>query len=111
MARPPSPARSATARGPAAGAAVAGAPPRLEARRGALVTADGVFQTGALLAGAVILVTLAGIFVMLFLDSRLVLSTFGWSFFTTSVWDNVKHQFGILPYIYGTLMTSAVAVV
>ncbi len=34
---------------------------------------------------------------------------FGWTFLTTSVWDPVAGQFGALPFIYGTVMTSALA--
>ena len=34
---------------------------------------------------------------------------FGWSFLVTSVWDPVAGQFGALPFIYGTVVTSALA--
>ncbi|MBI5630066.1 MAG: phosphate ABC transporter permease subunit PstC [Elusimicrobia bacterium] len=34
---------------------------------------------------------------------------FGFSFLWTSVWDPVAEQFGALPFIYGTLMSSALA--
>src|ERR1700722_10735868 len=34
---------------------------------------------------------------------------FGWSFFVTQTWDPVPGDFGALPFIYGTLVTSAVA--
>jgi phosphate transport system permease protein len=34
---------------------------------------------------------------------------FGWAFFVTSIWDPVFENFGALPYIYGTLVTSALA--
>jgi phosphate transport system permease protein len=34
---------------------------------------------------------------------------FGFAFFRTSVWDPVFEQFGALPFIYGTLVTSAVS--
>ena len=34
---------------------------------------------------------------------------FGWSFFVTQTWDPVSGDFGALPFIYGTLVTSAVA--
>jgi phosphate transport system permease protein len=38
-------------------------------------------------------------------------STFGLSFFTGRRWDPVSNAFGALPYIYGTLVTSAIAIV
>jgi phosphate transport system permease protein len=34
---------------------------------------------------------------------------FGWSFLFTSTWDPVAEQFGALPFIYGTVVTSALA--
>jgi phosphate transport system permease protein len=34
---------------------------------------------------------------------------FGWSFLSTSVWDPVAGEFGALPFIYGTVVTSALA--
>jgi phosphate transport system permease protein len=34
---------------------------------------------------------------------------FGWSFLVTSTWDPVAGQFGALPFIYGTVVTSALA--
>ena len=113
MAAQPSPIRSASAAAvrEVTGVAPPGAAPRLVTHRSTSITADSVFQGGARVAGGVIIAALIGILVLLALDSRMALSTFGLSFFTTSTWDNVKQQFGILPYIYGTLMTSAVAMV
>jgi phosphate transport system permease protein len=35
--------------------------------------------------------------------------SFGWSFFITRTWDPIAGQFGALPFIYGTLITSAIA--
>jgi len=34
---------------------------------------------------------------------------FGWSFLITSTWDPVSGEFGALPFIYGTVVTSALA--
>lgn len=41
-------------------------------------------------------------------DSRKV---FGWHFWVTSTWDPVFEQFGALPFIFGTLVTSALALI
>lgn len=38
------------------------------------------------------------------------LHKFGWSFGVTSVWDPVRDQFGALPVIFGTLVSSLLAV-
>lgn len=59
-------------------------------------------------AAAIFLVTLLLVF-ELYRNSALPRHKFGWSFFATSVWDPVFENFGALPFIYGTLVTSAVA--
>jgi phosphate transport system permease protein len=41
--------------------------------------------------------------------SQLALAKFGWRFLTTSDWDPVSEQFGALPFIYGTLVSSLIA--
>ena len=35
--------------------------------------------------------------------------SFGWDFLTSSAWDPVAGKFGALPFIYGTVVTSALA--
>jgi phosphate transport system permease protein len=45
----------------------------------------------------------------LWLGSVLPRHKFGFAFFRTSVWDPNFEQFGALPFIFGTLVTSAVA--
>jgi phosphate transport system permease protein len=57
---------------------------------------------------SVILVT--GLLVLeLFWNSAVSRHKFGWSFLFTSVWDPVAGQFGALPFVYGTVVTSALA--
>ena len=43
--------------------------------------------------------------------SHLALLKFGWRFLTQSDWDPVNEQFGALPFIFGTLVSSAIALV
>jgi phosphate transport system permease protein len=45
----------------------------------------------------------------LYRNSALPRHQFGWSFLVTSTWDPVAEQFGALPFIYGTVVTSALA--
>jgi phosphate transport system permease protein len=45
----------------------------------------------------------------LYKGSAVPRAKFGWSFLITSTWDPVAGQFGALPFIYGTLVTSALA--
>ncbi len=61
------------------------------------------------LAAASILFVTGWIVFELFRNSGLSRHEFGWSFLTTQVWDPVAGRFGALPFIYGTLVTSALA--
>ena len=49
------------------------------------------------------------IVLQLFLASHDSRAKFGWDFLFTSTWDPVKGQFGALPFIYGTVVTSALS--
>ena len=53
----------------------------------------------------------AVIFSVLFLRSAPARAAFGWGFLTTSTWDPVFEHFGVLPFVWGTLATSAIALV
>jgi phosphate transport system permease protein len=44
-------------------------------------------------------------------QSWLAMDTFGWGFITNRIWDPVASQFGALPFIYGTVLSSLIAVV
>lgn len=61
-----------------------------------------------LFAATVVLITLALIY-QLWIDSVLPRHKFGWNFFITGVWDPIFEQFGALPFIYGTVVTSGIA--
>jgi len=58
-------------------------------------------------AASVVLITVALVY-QLWKDSPLPRHAFGWRFFVTDVWDPVFDQFGALPFIYGTVVTSSV---
>ena len=49
--------------------------------------------------------------VELFDGSKVALHKFGWHFLVTRDWDPVNEQFGALVFIYGTLVTSAIALI
>ena len=49
------------------------------------------------------------ILTILVLRSRLSLTEFGFKFFSSQAWDPVSGDFGALPFIYGTLATSFLA--
>jgi phosphate transport system permease protein len=61
-----------------------------------------------LFAASVVLITLLIVY-QLWQGSVLPRHKFGFAFFRTSVWDPNFEQFGALPFIFGTLVTSAVA--
>jgi len=61
-------------------------------------------------AASIILITVL-LFFELYRSSALTREKFGWSFLTTTIWDPVALEFGALPFVYGTLVTSALALV
>src|SRR5437016_12628064 len=63
--------------------------------------------TLAMAMAVVLLVILIGW--QLWRGSSLAVQKFGFHFLTTSTWDPVAEQFGALPFIYGTLVSSAIA--
>jgi phosphate transport system permease protein len=65
------------------------------------------YLTGAL-AALVVFVTVL-VVVQLALDSRPTWSAWGLSFITRTEWDPVRGDFGALPFIVGTLLTSLMA--
>jgi phosphate transport system permease protein len=64
-----------------------------------------------LTAAAVILLITGLIVYVLFSQSALSRAKFGWGFLVSSTWDPVAGDFGALPFIYGTVVTSILALV
>ncbi len=63
-----------------------------------------------LLVMALTLIGLVGLlFVVLVMGSMPALPTFGWRFLISSTWDPVQGKFGALPAIYGTIVSSLLA--
>jgi phosphate transport system permease protein len=61
-----------------------------------------------LFAASVVLITILLVY-ELWINSALPRHKFGLNFFVTQVWDPVMDEYGALPFIYGTVVTSAVA--
>lgn len=59
-------------------------------------------------AAMVVLITVLLVY-ELWVNSALARHKFGLNFFITRVWDPVSEEYGALPFIYGTVITSAVA--
>lgn len=70
---------------------------------------DPLFKALVLGCAASVLVIVGLIVFELVSESRLSLSTFGFKFFVSSTWDPVSGDFGAFPFIYGTLVSSFLA--
>jgi phosphate transport system permease protein len=70
---------------------------------------DVVFRAVTFLFALLVLLILGGVIVALVEGAVPALRTFGFSFVLTEVWNPVTEKFGALAAIYGTLVTSAIA--
>jgi phosphate transport system permease protein len=70
---------------------------------------DWLFEILTLVFAFSILAIAAAIAWQLWKNSALSRHAFGWHFLTKQIWDPVAEDFGALPFIYGTLVSSAVA--
>jgi phosphate transport system permease protein len=72
---------------------------------------DRAFELITAGAAWLVLAILGGTAVSMAWGGRLAFQTFGWRFITSSDWDAVNGKFGALVPIYGTLVTSAIALI
>jgi phosphate transport system permease protein len=72
---------------------------------------DVIFRSLTRAAAIAVLIILGGIIVSLIRGSWLALSKFGFSFLVTESWNPVTNKFGAIAPIYGTIVTSIVAMV
>jgi phosphate transport system permease protein len=85
--------------------------PRTGRRRRRAGWADPLFRGGTAVVSSVVVLTVLGIFAVLLDDSMLSIRKFGFSFWATRTWDPVSGEFGALPFIWGTLYSSILALV
>jgi len=98
---------AASAAGPGANGYVS-----LPARRqGSGKLGDSVFKGASFAAALSVILLMALIFIVLVKESWLSIEAFGLSFVYRSIWDPVALEFGALPSIYGTLVSSLIAIV
>jgi phosphate transport system permease protein len=90
-------------------AAPPNAGPRVFIRR--LRQGDEVAHILTLIFAAGILLITSLLVYELWIDSALSRHKFGWLFFWTQTWDPIEGDFGALPFIYGTFVTSVVSLV
>jgi phosphate transport system permease protein len=70
---------------------------------------DRIFSRLTLVFALVVVGVLLALLVVLNVDALPSIKQFGLSFLTSSIWNPVKQIFGALPSIYGTLVTSVIA--
>jgi phosphate transport system permease protein len=70
---------------------------------------DWSFRTLAMLATATIVGLIVLVGYELYHGSALAIHKFGWSFLTSSTWDPVSDNYGALPFIFGTVVSSLIA--
>ena len=85
------------------------APARSSLERGS--HGDRIFKGLLTLAAAGTPILLCFLVFELWSGARLAIGRFGFSFITTSVWDPVAEQFGAFPLIFGTLVSSFIALI
>src|SRR3984885_3338062 len=95
----------ATTTGPAS------APSRVQVLLRRMRDGDEIAHLITMIFGASILLVTAALVYELWIHSADTRAAFGWKFLVTSTWDPINGIFGAWPYIYGTLVTTAVALV
>ena len=70
---------------------------------------DAVFRHMTRAAAIGVLLLLSGVIISLIEGSIPALRTFGFGFLISARWNPVTDNFGALPAIYGTIMTSLIA--
>jgi phosphate transport system permease protein len=78
---------------------------------GGLRLGDRAFALLALVAGLLVLVILILIAVSTGQQSANWFSTAGWSGIFSTVWDQSTNQYGAMAYLYGTVITSLIAII
>ena len=89
------------------------APARQDGKRalGAARWADRLFKLTTLLFALVVAGLVVVIIANMAMNSQLTFSKFGFGFITRSIWDPVHDEFGALPFIYGTAVSSVIALI
>ena len=72
---------------------------------------DTIFRAGAFVLALSIPFLLFSLFLSLIITSFPAIKKFGFSFIFNTTWDPVKEVFGALPFIYGTILSSLLALV
>ena len=82
---------------------------RIKARAIRETRQDAFFRGLLFAAAALVLIVLGAAACSMLWGGRLAFQTFGWDFLVSDEWDAVGHRFGAFVPIYGTLVSSAIA--
>jgi phosphate transport system permease protein len=74
-------------------------------------TGDAIFRIVMFLVALLMVAIVLAMVVALASDSMLSIRQFGFEFLTARRWDPIKGEFGALPFVYGTVMSSVIALV
>lgn len=72
---------------------------------------DAVFKYLTTFFAALVLLLIIVMAYEMYVSSSLTIEKFGWSFLTSTEWDPVTEQYGALPFIYGTIVSSLIALI
>jgi len=92
-------------------AAPSGAAMEKKAHGRAQALGESIFHSAALTCAASVLAIMLAIFVELVRHSRLSMARFGWSFLWAHGWNPVTERFGAASSIFGTIVSTAIALV
>ncbi len=85
--------------------------PEFQVVRRRRFSGDSVFTSLTLVFGFIIVALLLGMLVALNIDAMPSVLKFGFSFLWGTTWNPVTEEFGALPAVYGTLLTSIVSLI
>src|SRR5260370_25730281 len=94
-------------RGPAE--RVAPTPLVVMSRQRRLISGDGLFRAFAYAAAGLVILIAVVFVIALFIPALPAVTRFGLGFFSSRTWDPGRSQFGVLPPLYGTVVTSTIA--
>ena len=74
-------------------------------------TGDTIFRAALFLCALLLLLLAMAMIVAMAANAKLSIHQFGFGFLTSRSWNPIKNEFGALPFIYGTVMSSLIALV
>ena len=72
---------------------------------------DLIFKRSVGLSAVIFILLISGFFLTLLIKSLTSIQTFGFDFYSQSVWNPVENEFGSFPFLIGTLITSFLALI